>query len=106
MSKKVLVFDMKLPVYRTLEDAAKEFDVSPGLISMAANGCKDVCGVRVRWADRVFVLQMKDGSYVVAVKDQRGRKFLDLHGMTPVRKRDIERVKDITASWYFSKEEL
>lgn len=105
MSKKVLVFDGKMPVYRTLEDASADFGVSAGAISMAANGCKEVCGMRVRWADRVYVVRLKDRRHVLAVKDQHGRSFLCIDGLWKIGKRDIDWVRDITASWYYPKEE-
>lgn len=54
-----------------------------------------------RYTKRVYAVELKDGGWTVAMLDSGNRVFLPLgQELRRIAKRDVTRVKDITASWY------
>lgn len=91
-------------LFRTLEEAAEVFGISPGEVSKRIYACEELGGGRARWADRVYAVKMKDRRYVLCVRDVRDR-LVRMDDGERLRKRDIEWVRDITVAWYYPKEE-
>lgn len=102
MVKRVIVCEGDFRVFRTLEEVSEALDVSPTAVSMALGDGRTVRGLRMRWANRVFLVR-SEGRWVVCVMDSRDR-MVDMDGGAVIGKRKIEAVKDITATFYFSKE--
>lgn len=102
MSKKVIVCEGDFRVFRTLGEVSEALDVSPSAVSMALGDGRLVRGLRMRWADRVFLVR-SDGRWVVCIEDSRGR-MVEMDGGGVIGRRKVEAVKDITAAFYYSKE--
>ena len=104
MGKKVIMCEAGKRLYRTLEEASEDFVLSPGEISRRISSCEPVLGGRARWADRVFAVRLKDGRFVICIRDSRNR-LVTLDGKEKLRNRDVVEVRDITVAWYYPKEE-
>lgn len=105
MGKKVIVCDGNFRVYRTLSELSGEVGVSPGELSRALDDGRPVFGRRMRWAERVFAVRVLGVGWTVCVRDSRGRLVLLGDPDRRIRMRDVEEVKDVTAVWYYGREE-
>lgn len=98
MGKQVIVRKSQPGVWRTLEEAAEELQVS---VSTLSRRLRDV-DPDLRYAARVYAIRLKsDGEWRVAVMDATGRSYVLLgQSLNKVAKKDVSQVKDITVAWY------
>lgn len=102
MGKQVIVCKDRPGVWRTLEEAAKGLGVSVSTISRAIREARP----DYRYVSRVFAIKLRGGPWKIAVADSSNRRYITVEqDLLKIPKKDVEKVKDITAVWYFSREE-
>lgn len=102
MSKKVIVCEGSFRVFGTLSEVSNEVGLSQGEISRALDDGRMVRGLRMRWADRVFAVLIRNVGWRICMKDARDRFVCD--GQR-VKARDVQEVKELTGLWYYYNKE-
>ena len=107
MAKQVLVASGLPRVFKTLEEASEALGVSGSSISRSMNECRECQGHMFRYVNRVFAVQLKaGGEWRIVTRDSRNSGYILIEDAGKrIRQSDVSRVKDVTAVWYFSKEE-
>lgn len=102
MAKQVIVAPGH--VFENLEEAAAFLGVNIGTVSRAIRDVRPINNIPLRYADRVYVVKMKhQAEWVAAVMDSSNRRFIAVgQSLRKIQKKDVDAVKDITASWYFN----
>ena len=104
--KSVLIVRGKYDVYSGLEEAAQALGVTPVAVSLAVKDHRPIKGVELRWAERIFAVYLRgSGEWRIATRRNGNRGWLPIDGRGAVPARDVERVKDITAAWYYENSE-
>ena len=84
-------------VFETLEEAAEALGLAVGTISRLT---KEGRG-RIKRVERVYAVKRKDGDWTIAGRPADNRGYVPLWWKgARIRERDVERVVDVTASWY------
>lgn len=90
-------------VFETLEEASEVLGVNASTLSRAMSDCREFHGMRMKYVDRVYAVMLTGGwEWTVVVEDSRKSGYLVMgNPMKRIKKRDVARVKELTASWYW-----
>lgn len=107
MAKQVLIARGLDKVFKTLEEASEYLGVSGSSISRSMNECRECQGHLFRYVNRVFAVRLKtNGAWRIVTRNSRNGAYILMDDpAVRIKDREVDRIKDLTVVWYFSREE-